>query len=178
MTSKLDWFAHDQGGWWNALLLAEFPGALYDDRGFRSPLVSYVLSQCIDGWLRTVAGVRFRERRLQHTLLVDPYRHLNQRVGVEASGESSEEGKGTSLDDDRRHIRGLHFWSALTVATRSTIFHPCSHEDHFEAGDFVVQTKNANEGGCGGPCWANSWMGLNKNGTNCQVVGADKLCLL
>ena len=202
--STVDWFAHDQGGWWNALLLAEFPSGLYDDRcasgaSGLSPLVSYELSACVEQWLRDFAKVRFRGRRFRHTLLVDPYRHLQlQRDGQQerrgrhggggggrggdrdrdrergGDGEGRGGGRvGTADDDDdddgaawpeSSHIRGLHFWSALTVATRSPVFHPCSHEDHFEAGDFIVQTKNPHEAECGGPCWANSWMGEEVGG--------------
>ena len=154
----IDWFSHDQGGFWNALLLSEFPG-LYDDQCARGqiPFLSYLLSACVDKWLQSHVGVVFRERRFEHTLLIDPYRHLRYQ----------------ELNSRDKYIRGLHFWSALSVATKSMRFHACHFQDHFEAGDFIVQTKNPMEEECGGPCWANAWMGTrSSNNAHCQQVGA------
>lgn len=157
---RASWFAHDQGAFWNALLLHEFPRA-FDDSCVRSAVAANAgqLAACVGGWLQRHAGVGLGDRRTQNVLLIDPLRHLRPRPAPAAHA----------------HVRGLHFWSSLTVALQSPLFHPCSFHDHFEDGDFIVQTKNPHELHCGPTCFAGVTAWALSGSRTCQAEGVPAL---
>lgn len=131
--AKARWFAHDQGGLWNALLELGIPDRGYGDECARGvvALEPHLLRECVTAALGGRAAGAALGALAGHVRL------------LRASAPPG------SVEAAHPWARGLHFWSSMEIALHRWVSFTQPFEQlYYRGGDFIVQSRNPDEWRC------------------------------